>query len=63
MEHIHQMTTLSPIAYLDGGSGSLIFQMLIESSVTALYTAKTQWANIVAAVTKRRSRDTKTTSL
>ena len=63
MEHIHQMTTLSPIAYLDGGSGSLIFQMLIASSVTALYTAKTQWANIVAAVTKRRSRDTKTTSL
>ncbi len=63
MEHLYQVTILSPIAYLDGGSGSLIFQMLIASSVTAVYAAKTHWANLVAAVAKRRGRDTNTSGL
>lgn len=60
-ESIHQMT--SSLAYLDGGSGSLIFQMVIASSVTAIYAAKTQWSNLVAAVSKIRNRNTKPSGL
>ena len=63
MEPLHQLTHLSPLAYLDGGSGSLMVQMLIASSVTAAYAAKTQWANLVAAVSKFRHRNTKNSSL
>jgi hypothetical protein len=62
-EPIHQVSTLIPLAYLDGGSGSLIFQMVIASSVTAIYAAKTQWANLVAAVSKRRNRNSKPSGL
>jgi hypothetical protein len=60
-DSIHQMT--SSLAYLDGGSGSLIFQMVIASSVTAIYAAKTQWSNLVAAVSKIRNRNTKPSGL
>ena len=60
MEPIHQLTQLTPFAYLDGGSGSLMVQMLIASSVTAAYAAKTRWANLVAAIAKFRHRNTKT---
>ena len=64
MNHImlHQITSFSPNAYLDGGSGSLIFQMVIASSLTGIYAAKTQWATIVAAVKKFRNKDSKPSS-
>jgi hypothetical protein len=34
-------------AYLDPGTGSFIFQMIIASVVGGLYTVKTFWRNIV----------------
>ncbi len=60
---IHHLTSFPPLAYLDGGSGSLMFQMLIASSVTAIYTAKTQWARIVEFFTKLRNRNSKPTGI
>ena len=59
---LQQITNLSPIAYLDGGSGSLIFQIVIASSLTGIYAAKTRWATIVAAVKKFQNKDSKPSS-
>ena len=55
-EHIQAISHFSPIAYLDGGSGSLIFQMLIAGSVTVGYAVKTQWQNLKATVSRLRHR-------
>ena len=63
MEPLHQITHFTPVAYLDGGSGSLMVQMLIASSVTAAYAVKTQWSNLMAAISKLRHRNTKTPGL
>jgi hypothetical protein len=52
MNTIHHLTNLTGLSYLDGGSGSLMIQVLIASSVTAIYTAKTKWSLMVAAVSK-----------
>jgi hypothetical protein len=59
MDPIHQITHFVPLAYLDGGSGSLMVQMLIATSVTAVYAAKTKWSNLVATVLKFRNRNNK----
>ncbi|MBI1334781.1 MAG: hypothetical protein GC165_18085 [Armatimonadetes bacterium] len=55
-DHLNSYVHVAPIAYLDGGSGSLIFQMLIAASVTVGYAIKTQWQNLVAAVSRLRHR-------
>ena len=60
MDPIHQITNFSPIAYLDGGSGSLMIQVLIASSVTAIYTVKTKWALLMASLSSFRNRNTNT---
>ena len=62
MDPIHQITNLSTVAYLDGGSGSLMIQVLIASSVTAIYTVKTKWALLVASISNFRRRNTKNVS-
>jgi hypothetical protein len=58
-DHVGQIASFAPLAYLDGGSGSLIFQMLIAGSVTAAYAIKTQWTNLVGAVSRLRNRGSK----
>lgn len=55
-EQLGVVNHMAPLAYLDGGSGSLIFQMLIATSVTAIYAVKTRWQNLVAAFSKLRHR-------
>lgn len=52
---IHQV---SPIAYLDGGSGSLIFQMVVAGCLTAGFAIKTRWQSLMTSVGKLRHRDT-----
>jgi hypothetical protein len=58
-ESLQQIANFSPIAYLDGGSGSLLFQMVIASSLTALYTVKMQWKTLVLAIRKLRDKNSK----
>ena len=56
-ENLHILTNHAPLAYLDGGSGSLIFQMLVASSVTAIFAIKTRWQVLMASVAKLRNRN------
>lgn len=42
------------LAYLDGGSGSMIFQIVIASVLSLGYIVKTQWANLRAIVQVNR---------
>lgn len=58
-EHLGIISHITPIAYLDGGSGSLIFQMLIAGAVTAGYAIKTQWHNLVSSVSRIRNKGSK----
>jgi len=55
-EQLGNLNHVNAFAYLDGGSGSLIFQMLIAGGVTLGYAIKTQWHNLVASVSRLRHR-------
>ena len=47
------------LAYLDGGTGSLVLQALLGGVLTVGYVVKTQWCHIkarLAQVTRTRSR-------
>jgi hypothetical protein len=63
LDYIRSATEVAPVAYLDGGSGSLLFQMLIAGSLTAIYAIKTQWQNLNAQLHKLRNRTPKTSDV
>ena len=45
-------------SYIDGGTGSMAFQMLIAGALTAGYVVRTHWSNLVGMISRvsRRSR-------
>lgn len=63
LDYIRGAADVAPVAYLDGGSGSLLFQMLIASALTAVYAIKTQWHNLTAQLNKLRQRTPKTSDV
>lgn len=46
-----------PIAYLDGGTGSMALQAALASLLTVGYFVKTQWGNLKAVLARRSSRE------
>jgi hypothetical protein len=44
--------------YVDGGTGSMAFQVLIAGALTAGYVVRTQWSNLVGVLSRvaRRNR-------
>ena len=48
MEVIREIELLAPVAYIDGGSGSMIFQVILATFLTAGYVVRTHWSNIVS---------------
>ncbi|HLP00181.1 MAG TPA: hypothetical protein VK171_16410 [Fimbriimonas sp.] len=63
LDYIRDAAASTPVAYLDGGSGSLLFQMLIASALTAAYAIKTQWHNLTAQLHKLRNKSPKTSDV
>lgn len=47
------MTTRPVYAYLDPGSGSFLFQLLIGAAVSALFLLKVYWKKIVSLFSKK----------
>jgi hypothetical protein len=50
----------SPLAYLDGGTGSMLLQAALAGILTAAYFLKTQWALLKSTLqraTNRKSSD------
>jgi hypothetical protein len=52
--------TLSILAYLDAGSGSLIAQILVGGFAAVAVTAKLYWHRILRVLHLRRDKDPKT---
>lgn len=52
MNHFTDVSLLSPVAYIDGGSGSMIFQVLLASILTVGYVIRTQWGHLTAIVSR-----------
>jgi hypothetical protein len=46
---------LLPLAYLDGGTGSMLIQAALAGVLSAAYMIKIQWQRIRTAVSKRSS--------
>jgi len=44
--------SVSSLAYLDGGSGSLLIQVLVGGVLTAGYVVKTQWNYLKAKISR-----------
>lgn len=53
MVHITLFTAHAPVAYLDGGTGSMLLQAALAGALTAGYFVKSQWAAVKAALTRR----------
>lgn len=51
-------TYLFQFCYIDGGTGSMAFQVLVAGLLTGGYVVRTQWANLVGMLARvaRRSR-------
>ena len=45
-----------PLAYLDGGTGSMLIQAAFAGVLTAGYFLKTQWAAVKAVVSRRAAK-------
>ena len=52
------MLTQEAHAYIDPGTGSFVFQLMMAAFMGAVFTAK-QWWKVVAGVFKRRSDDSR----
>lgn len=46
----------SPLAYLDGGTGSMLLQAGLAGILTAAYFLKSQWALLKSVVTRSSNR-------
>lgn len=53
MVYLTLLTNHAPVAYLDGGTGSMIIQAAFAGVLTAGYFVKTKWALVKALVTRR----------
>ena len=53
MVDITLFTAHSPMAYLDGGTGSMLLQAAFAGALTAGYFVKSQWATVKAVVSRR----------
>jgi hypothetical protein len=42
-----------PLAYLDGGTGSMLIQAALAGVLSVVFMAKTQWRRLRAAFSKR----------
>ena len=51
---LHTMTHMTTLAYLDGGTGSLLLQSAIAGALTAGYVIRNQW-NYLRARFARKS--------
>ena len=49
-------TAHSPVAYLDGGTGSMLLQAAVAGVLTAAYFVKAQWATLKALVARRAAK-------
>lgn len=47
------LTLSTPLAYLDGGTGSMLLQAALAGVLTAGYFVKSQWAMIKASFSRR----------
>lgn len=43
----------SPLAYLDGGTGSMLLQAALAGVLTAGYFVKSQWAMVKTVISRR----------
>jgi hypothetical protein len=46
----------APVAYLDGGTGSMLLQAGLAGALTAAYFVKSQWAHLKAVVARPNPR-------
>lgn len=46
----------APLAYLDGGTGSMLLQAALAGVLTAGYFVKSQWALVKATINRRVSK-------
>lgn len=58
MLHFLADPTLLPshVAYIDGGTGSMLLQAAIAGMMTVGYVVKTRWASLKAMIAKRNRR-------
>jgi len=56
MQIVHVLLAGYP-AYIDPGTGSLVFQVLVGAAVGALVTVKLYWQRVKAFFARRRSPD------
>jgi hypothetical protein len=52
MNPTDQVSLFAPLAYIDGGSGSMFFQVVVAGALTVGYVARTYWGNIVSTVSR-----------
>ncbi len=52
MNSMNDVSLFAPLAYIDGGSGSMIFQMLLAGILTVGYVIRTQWTHLTAIVSR-----------
>jgi len=52
MTLVWQLDALNPLAYIDGGSGSMIFQVILATVLTAGYVLRSQWSYFISLFRK-----------
>lgn len=54
---LENTNSLLQFCYIDGGTGSMAFQMLLAGALTAGYVIRTQWSNLVGMLARVARRD------
>lgn len=53
MTDMPSLQAIAPLAYLDGGTGSMAIQMVIAGALSVGFLVKTQWKALVARLQSR----------